>query len=105
LRIREQLEGVLCFHQFGPGNGTQVIRFGSKHLYPLSHLASPPPCFWFIFPYLLPCALCSVFLSLSHPLPRSLAIFSPCSNRIRTQDTVNVSLALYHCIFHKIRLL
>lgn len=34
-------KSVLSFHHVGPGDETQVIRFGIKHLYPLSHPADP----------------------------------------------------------------
>lgn len=33
------VELVLSFYHKGPGNPTQSIRFGSSHLYSLSHLA------------------------------------------------------------------
>jgi hypothetical protein len=29
------------FHHVGPGDRTQVFRFGGNHLYPLNHLTSP----------------------------------------------------------------
>lgn len=40
--IRGQLsESVLPFCRVLPGNRTQVVRFGSKHLYSLNYLTSP----------------------------------------------------------------
>jgi hypothetical protein len=35
---------VLSFHQVDTRSLIQVIRFGSRHFYPLSHLASPKVC-------------------------------------------------------------
>lgn len=34
-------ESVFSLHRLGPGNQTQVIRPGDKHLYLLRHLAGP----------------------------------------------------------------
>lgn len=34
-------ESVLFFHHMGPRYQTQVVRFGGKTLYPLSHFSSP----------------------------------------------------------------
>lgn len=34
-------EKVLSFHRAGPGDGTQVSRCGTRHLYLLSHLPDP----------------------------------------------------------------
>ena len=34
-------ESILSFHFVVSGTRTQIIRFGSKHLYALSHLTSP----------------------------------------------------------------
>lgn len=33
---------ILSFHQVGPRHRAQVVRFGSKYLYPLSHLTIDP---------------------------------------------------------------
>lgn len=62
-------ELVHHFYNVGLGDGTQVISFATKYLYPMSHLASPPPWFFASFSPSLPCALCS----LSLPLPGSPA--------------------------------
>lgn len=35
------LDSALFLHHVGPGKGTQVVRLGSKFLYPLYHLTSP----------------------------------------------------------------
>lgn len=35
-------ESAFSFHRWGPGTRTQADRFESRHLYPLSHLPSPP---------------------------------------------------------------
>lgn len=32
---------VFSFHRMGPRDWTETVRFGGKHLYPLSHLAGP----------------------------------------------------------------
>lgn len=37
---------IVCFHHVGPRDGTQVISLGSKHHYPLSHLANPYEVVW-----------------------------------------------------------
>ena len=34
-------EFVLCLHHVAPGDGTEVIRLGSEHTHPPSHLVSP----------------------------------------------------------------
>lgn len=34
-------EPVLSFHCVGPSDRTQIIRLGTEHLYPLSHLTRP----------------------------------------------------------------
>ena len=39
------LESLLSCH-VAPRDWTRVIRFGSKHLYPMSHLTCPLPIFW-----------------------------------------------------------
>lgn len=36
-------EPILYFHLLGPRDGTQVTRFGGKHLYQWSHLAGGLP--------------------------------------------------------------
>ena len=35
------LGSIFFLHYIGSGDLTQVVRLGSKHLYPLSHLAGP----------------------------------------------------------------
>ena len=37
----QELESVVFFYHVGPGDETQVIRFGMEHLYPLSRFAGP----------------------------------------------------------------
>lgn len=38
--VREPLTGVrFSFYPVGPGNQTQVVRFGGRHLYQFNHLA------------------------------------------------------------------
>jgi hypothetical protein len=47
--IHVEVSGSLfSFHHVGPGNWTQVIRHGSKHLYLLSHLVGPCLGFWLV---------------------------------------------------------
>lgn len=41
VEVRGQVLGVFSFHDLGSREWTQVIRLGSKHLLPESHLASP----------------------------------------------------------------
>lgn len=42
MHVEGQLAGlVLAFHHVGPGDQTQVARFGGKCLYPLSRPACP----------------------------------------------------------------
>jgi hypothetical protein len=43
MEVRGQLkELTLFFHRVGPRGGNEVIRLGSKSLYRLIHLTSPP---------------------------------------------------------------
>jgi hypothetical protein len=53
LEVKGQLAGVSS--TFPPGDQTQAVRFGSKHLYPLSHFIGPIILFLkiYLFIYLL----------------------------------------------------
>lgn len=37
---------MFSFHHVGSGDRTQVVRLGSKYLYPENHLAHPGPAFY-----------------------------------------------------------
>lgn len=56
VQVRGWLSGAVSSHPVGTKDGTQVLRHGSRHLYPLTHPCSP------MFPLLpdVPTELCPV---------------------------------------------
>jgi hypothetical protein len=46
-------ELVLSFHLVGSRDHTQAVRLGSKHLYPLTHLANPKKPRRYYYNYLI----------------------------------------------------
>lgn len=79
---------VVCFHHVGLRDGTQVISLGSKHHYPLIHLANPyevvlKPCLGYslainychlLFEKVM--LTCQVMTSCSYPSPLTWCILS-----------------------------